>query len=126
MFQLTVEKSFAAAHQLHAHKGKCKNLHGHTFKVRVTVAGESLDAEQGFLVDFGDIKKDLNAILEEFDHKNLNDLSCFEGRPTTSEAIAQVIYSLMKGKIASIQSETIYLSSVTVYESESAWVTYSE
>ena len=119
MFQLTVEKSFAAAHQLPAHKGKCKNLHGHTFKVRVTVAGESLDAEQGFLVDFGDVKKELNAILEEFDHKNLNDLPWFNNRPTTSEAIAQVIYSLMKNK-------TDLLSSVTVFESENAWVTYSE
>lgn len=119
MFHLTVEKSFAAAHQLHAHRGKCKNLHGHTFKVRVTVAGESLDSEQGFLVDFGDIKKELNTILEEFDHKNLNDLSCFRGRPTTSEAIAQVIYSRMK-------ENTELISSVTVYESESAWVTYSE
>lgn len=124
MFHLTVEKSFAAAHQLHAHKGKCKNLHGHTFKVRVTVAGESLDPEQGFLVDFGDIKKELNAILEEFDHKNLNDLSCFQGRPTTSEAIAQVIYSIMKKNM--MKENIASLSSVTVYESESAWVTYSE
>jgi 6-pyruvoyltetrahydropterin/6-carboxytetrahydropterin synthase len=124
LFHLTVEKSFAAAHQLHAHKGKCKNLHGHTFKVRVTVAGESLDPEQGFLVDFGDIKKELNAILEEFDHKNLNDLSCFQGRPTTSEAIAQVIYSIMKKNM--MKENIASLSSVTVYESESAWVTYSE
>ena len=119
MFHLTVEKSFAAAHQLHAHKGKCKQLHGHTFKVRLTVAGDTLDSEQGFLVDFGDIKKELNSFLEKLDHKNLNELSYFKDVPATSEIIAKVIYHELKPAIS-------LLSSVTVFESESAWVTYCE
>jgi len=119
VYHLTVEKSFAAAHQLHAHKGKCKNLHGHTFKVRVTVSGNDLDPKQGFLIDFGDIKKELNLILEEFDHKNLNDLPDFQGKPSTSEAIAKVVYNRIKEEISQV-------SSVTVFESESAWVTYCE
>lgn len=119
MYHLTVEKSFAAAHQLHAHKGKCKHLHGHTFKVRVTLSSDTLDSEQGFLVDFGDVKSELNSLLDEFDHKNLNDLSYFQGIPATSESIARVIYKALKPRLE-------FLSSVTVYESESAWVEYCE
>ncbi len=51
MFEVSVEQSFAAGHALRNYHGKCENVHGHNYKVRVTVAGERLD-ETGLLVDF--------------------------------------------------------------------------
>ena len=117
MYELCVEDSFAAAHQLPAHRGKCCQLHGHTFRVRVTVCGTELDAEQGYLVDFGDIKKALKKVLDQFDHKNLNDLEAFQKVPPTSEHIAKVIYDQLVAELNG-------LSAITVYESERAWATY--
>ena len=53
MFQITVEDSFAAAHRLREYEGKCRQVHGHNYRVRVSLEGEQLD-ETGLLVDFGE------------------------------------------------------------------------
>jgi len=53
-------------HRLPFHKGKCKNLHGHSYKLRLEVEGD-LD-EQGMLIDFYDVKKIVNPIIENLDH----------------------------------------------------------
>ena len=119
MYELTVEDSFAAAHKLPAHKGKCKHLHGHTFRVRVTVCGKELDEEQGFLIDFGVIKGELKKLLDTFDHQFLNDLPLFKDVPPTSEAIAKTVFEELFNQLPG-------LSSVTVYESERAWATYRQ
>jgi len=117
MFELTVEGSFAAAHRLPAHRGKCRNLHGHTYRVRVTVAGATLDAEQGYLVDFGVVKGEVAAVLERFDHTCLNDLAPFAAVPPTVEHLARVLFDDLSPRCPG-------LSSVTVFESDRAWVTY--
>jgi len=56
--------------------GKCEELHGHNFKVEVTVAAEELNSN-GLLIDFRFLKKVLVEILEEIDHKYLNMLTSF-------------------------------------------------
>ena len=56
MFEVSVEQTFAAGHALRNYKGKCENVHGHNFRVQVTIEGERLD-ETGMLVDFIDVKK---------------------------------------------------------------------
>ena len=58
MFEVSVEKTFAAGHSLREYKGKCENVHGHNYRVRVTIEGERL-ASNGLLVDFVDLKKHL-------------------------------------------------------------------
>lgn len=66
---LTVTKSFTfdAAHRLSFHKGKCRNLHGHTWRVDVTATGRA--DSNGIVVDFGDMKTLIGDWLnEEFDH----------------------------------------------------------
>lgn len=73
MYELKVETDFAAAHQLTMVGEKCENLHGHNWKIEVTVAGEKLDYG-GVLMDFGIIKKNVHAIMETLDHKFLNEL----------------------------------------------------
>ena len=67
MNTVTKEFTFDAAHLLVDHEGQCANLHGHTYKVQVTLTGEVGD--EGMLVDFGTLKKIVNeAFLEEVDH----------------------------------------------------------
>ena len=51
MFEVSVEQTFAAGHALRNYKGKCENVHGHNYRVQVTVEGPELDAT-GLLVDF--------------------------------------------------------------------------
>lgn len=79
--------SFEAAHQLEWHAGACKNLHGHSYKLEVTVAGE-LDAN-GIVVDFSDLSEVVNrVVIDVYDHTYLND---FLPNPT-AELIAADIW----------------------------------
>ena len=71
MYYLQGEASFDAAHFLKGYQGKCKNLHGHRWRVIATVRGKALQAEgpqQGMLTDFGDLKSDLRLLADKFDH----------------------------------------------------------
>lgn len=67
------EFKFDAAHFLPEHKGQCRNLHGHTYTGIVELSGE-VDEKTGMLVDFFELKKAIEYILEEVDHKCLNDI----------------------------------------------------
>lgn len=65
--------AFDAAHQLPWHDGKCKRLHGHTYRLEVTVEGP-LD-ENGVVVDFDDLGHVVNSVvIDHYDHRYLNDL----------------------------------------------------
>ena len=118
MFELSVKGDFASSHILNGYDGKCKNLHGHTWKVEVTVAGDKLDPV-GLLVDFKLLKKQLKDFLENLDHVHLNDLPAFQHMNPTTENLARHIYEGFSRMCAPVQ-----LKKVVVWESESAWVTY--
>lgn len=71
MYQLTTEHSFDSAHFLAGYDGKCGNLHGHRWRVRLTVQSETLREDQqqkGMCVDFAELKKDLRTELDALDH----------------------------------------------------------
>lgn len=71
MYQLTTEHSFDSAHFLAGYDGKCGNLHGHRWRVLLTVQSETLrEAQQqkGMCVDFAELKKDLRTELDALDH----------------------------------------------------------
>lgn len=71
MYQLTTEHSFDSAHFLAGYDGKCGNLHGHRWRVMLTVQSETLreDRQQkGMCVDFAELKKDLRTELDALDH----------------------------------------------------------
>ncbi len=71
--------------------GKCENVHGHNYKVRITVAGEQLD-EAGLLVDFLEIKRLMGAAIEYLDHRFINDLAPFDEINPSAENIAKYFY----------------------------------
>lgn len=66
---VTKELTFDAAHRLMGHPGKCKSLHGHTYKLQVTLESDGLT--RGMVMDFSDMKKHLDAIINKWDHATI-------------------------------------------------------
>ena len=121
MYELKIETDFAAAHQLTMVGEKCENLHGHNWKIEVTVAGEKLD-DGGVLMDFGIIKKNVHTIMETLDHKFLNELEVFgDTTPPSSENIAKYIAVSLKEKL---DSPDLRVARVSAWESQNACATY--
>ncbi|CAG4911218.1 MULTISPECIES: 6-carboxytetrahydropterin synthase QueD [Acidithrix] len=85
------EFSFDSAHRLPnlPDSHKCSRLHGHTFKVTVYVQGD-VDPQLGWVLDFGDIKECVKPIIDELDHRYLNDIDGLEN--PTSENISRWIF----------------------------------
>ena len=72
-FIIAKEFTFDSAHVLPWHKGKCKNLHGHTYKIVVSLKGNL--NKNGIVVDFGELKKVVKKrVLTKLDHKYLNEI----------------------------------------------------
>ncbi|HET7101054.1 MAG TPA: 6-carboxytetrahydropterin synthase QueD, partial [Terriglobia bacterium] len=87
MFEVSVEYSFAAGHALRGYKGKCENVHGHNYKVRVTVEGEKLNSI-GLLMDFSDLRAALKELAGRFDHHFLNEVEPFTETNPSAENLA--------------------------------------
>ena len=71
MFELKTSASFDSAHFLSGYQGKCSNLHGHRWKIEVTVGQETLQEEgnyRGMVIDFGDVKHAVKALADSYDH----------------------------------------------------------
>lgn len=71
MYYLRTEDSFDAAHFLWNYEGKCRNIHGHRWKVVAEIKSPSLsqvEQTRGMVVDFGDLKSDLKALCDRYDH----------------------------------------------------------
>ena len=121
MFRVTITKSFAAAHVLKEIGGKCEELHGHNFKVEVSVSSKKLNSE-GILIDFRVLKGWTMEILEDLDHKYLNDLPQFKGVNPSSEIVAKHIFDRLSVKVLPLK---IKVDEVVVWESDNARVAYS-
>jgi len=122
MYELMIESQFASAHQLRGYKGKCEALHGHNWRVQVTVSSDRLN-DIGIVMDFHDLKEKVNDVVSSLDHSFLNELFPFTEKNPTSENIAKWIYESLRKKIEKGQCD---ISSVTVWESETASATYYE
>ncbi|MBI5875035.1 MAG: 6-carboxytetrahydropterin synthase QueD [Deltaproteobacteria bacterium] len=122
MYELTIISDFAAAHNLRGYEGECENLHGHNWKVEVTVAGKGLN-KIGLAKDFKVLKRILEGILEELDHKYLNEIPPFDKENPSSENIARHIFKqFQKG----IKGKGVKAAKVKVWESDRAAATYYE
>ncbi len=122
MYGITKEMTFEAAHRLFGYDGLCGNLHGHSYKVQITVSSEALDT-QGFVVDFGDLKRIANELLGIWDHSTILE----KGDPLISvlQALGQRVVVLEGPASAEFMAATISafltskgmnISQVTVYE----------
>jgi len=122
MHEVTVIRSFSAAHRLRGYRGKCEELHGHNWRVEVSAAAETLD-ELGMVIDFKVLKKAVDEILERLDHCYLNDVPPFDKINASSENLAQYIFT---ETAALIDDERVRLSRCVVWESDNAFSTYRE
>lgn len=109
---LKVKETFQAAHYLKGYKGKCENVHGHSFCVEVHIIVSELDSI-GIGYDFKDIKKKLKDILP--DHSLLNDIYPFN---PTAENLSKYFFQELKKHYP--------IKAVTVWESKDASATYTE
>lgn len=119
MYELTVKGHFDAAHALHGYPGECRQLHGHTWDIEVTVGGEHLD-EVGIVYDFKRLKEDLAAVLEPFDHVCLNDVPPFDALNPTAENLARVIFDALGDRVG----PEVRVVEVAVWESPIARIVY--
>jgi 6-pyruvoyltetrahydropterin/6-carboxytetrahydropterin synthase len=119
MFEVTVEQSFAAGHALRNYKGACENVHGHNFKVQVTIEGDKLDVA-GMLVDFLDVKASMMGVIEKLDHRFLNDVEPFDIVNPSAENIAEFFHQEMTPQMI----EGTRISAVKVWETDIQSATY--
>lgn len=120
MYELKIITRFAAAHQLRMVAKQCENLHGHNWKIEVCVAGKELNPA-GVLVDFGELKECVAKIIDQLDHKFLNEVEVLGNRPPSSENVAWYIAHTLD---AQLDIPGIKVSSVTAWESDDACATY--
>ncbi len=120
MYEVTIRQSFSAAHKLKEIGGACEKLHGHNFIVEVSLCSAAL-SDTGILIDFRILRQWTDEILNEFDHKCLNDITYFKDASPSSENIARFIYDRIAEKI---KEDNLAVSRVTVWESEDARASY--
>jgi 6-pyruvoyltetrahydropterin/6-carboxytetrahydropterin synthase len=120
MYKITVLSHFSAAHRLRHLRGKCEELHGHNWKVEVSVASDRLNKE-GVVIDFTVLKQKVEKVLKPLDHHYLNDLPYFSGKEPSSENIAKYIFDRLK---AELKGHPAILKEVTAWESETSCATY--
>ena len=122
MYEVSVDETFAAAHNLRGYKGKCENLHGHNYKVRVTLAGKEVDSV-GLLYDFVHLKQVIQSVIRSLDHKYLNELSPFDVLNPSAENIAKYIYDQTAKQLRQAPNGA-GVSSITVWETDVTAATY--
>ena len=121
---IKVSKSFTfdAAHYLPNHKGKCSSMHGHTYRLEVTVINQSGQlikdgSDEGMVIDFNDLKAVVTSeIIDKMDHKVLNEVLPFR---TTAENMAGYIFRVLTDKLKS--SGTI-VSNIRLWETPDSYV----
>ena len=122
MYELSVEVSFAAAHQLRGYKGKCENMHGHNWRVQINVAADRLN-DIDLAMDFHDLKRIAKEVIAPLDHAYLNEVFPFTEKNPSSENIAKWIFDSLRKKI---NADGIRVGAVTVWESDNASASYYE
>ena len=120
MYEIKIVTSFSAAHRLENFYGKCEALHGHNWKVEVFLKGDKLN-ETGLLQDFGVVKAHTRELLEEIDHKYLNELPAFSQQNPSSENLARFLFQRLG---AVLNQNGVQVSRVNVWESDTSCASY--
>jgi len=121
-YQLKVVTDFASAHTLRDYPGACSRMHGHNWKVELEAVATRLD-DVGMGVDFKVMKEAAREVGGRLDHQYLNELEPFKTVNPTAENIAAYMYKEISARI---NSDTIKVTALTLWETERACVRYSE
>ena len=124
MFEVTVEQTFAAGHALREYKGKCENVHGHNYRVQITVEGEKLN-RIGLLVDFVELKKAVREVADRLDHQFINDLEPFTVINPSAENMAKYFYDEVSRRLDFQNTEApSRVSQIKVWETDTSIAVY--
>ena len=131
MFQVWVEESFAAGHALRGYRGKCENVHGHNYKVRVTLEGADLNSI-GLLCDFKDLKDAIHSTIRKLDHQFLNEVAPFDQLNPSAENLSKYFHEEVSRLLAQQSapsngnppSAPCRVQQVTVWETDNTTATY--
>ncbi len=115
-----IDTHFSGGHHLREYPGNCENPHGHNWKVRVTVRAHTLD-HLGMGIDFKTLKNTVNIVMDELDHRDLNEHPAFQEQNPSSEHIAIYVFKSLEDEL---KTDRYGLFSVEVRETESSGVIY--
>lgn len=129
MISLTRRFGFSASHRLHSAAldgpgnacayGVCENIHGHNYRLEVTVRG-AVDPKTGFFCNVMELAALVNRlVVEPCDHRYLNDLPLFQGVVTTMENLAGRIWAAIEPALA---EKGMTLTGVLLAETDEHWV----
>lgn len=148
-YSIVAEQKLCMAHRLMGHPGKCNNLHGHNYRVRIRIC-RSLDCmgKDGMVMDFGEVKEKVLKFLDDtFDHTTVLEqgdplihailesrIHCQLERTSvipvlfrpTAENLAKCFYDLIKKQLPPYETTGIRLDSVSIEETPGNWACYSE
>ena len=122
VIKVTKSFTFDAAHFLPNHKGKCASMHGHTYRLEVTVVRENgklmnEGSDEGMVVDFYDLKAIVTTeVIDKMDHKVLNEVLPFR---TTAENMAAHIFGVLTDKL---QSSGVIVEKIKLWETPDSYV----
>ena len=132
---ITKTMTFCAGHRLKDHPGDCRNVHGHTYRIELTVSGEV--RENGMIIDFKRLKDPMNGIVKlTLDHAfiyqkgdELGELIAAQGGmktfcmdvPPTTENIAHHILEYLQRKDVFSDRGGITIEKLRLYEGDSSW-----
>ena len=122
MYEITVDREFCAAHALEI-QGTRETLHGHNFRVTVTIAGDKLDSD-GLLCDFHTVNAVLKDICRPFVNANLNDPPPFNRVNPTAELIAKHIGDQMISRLEASLAPAARVAAVRVTETTGCAAVY--
>ncbi|VUT27550.1 MAG: 6-pyruvoyl tetrahydropterin synthase [Candidatus Syntrophoarchaeum sp. GoM_oil] len=111
--KIGVSLVFDSAHALPEYPGKCRQVHGHTYRVELIVEG-NINPDTRFVADFADLKKILKGVIDELDHRYINEVIEYP----TAEYIALYIRDGVRARL----DDRLELVSVKLFEGEGKWV----
>jgi 6-pyruvoyltetrahydropterin/6-carboxytetrahydropterin synthase len=125
MISVTKIFEFEAAHYLPNHPGKCKNLHGHSYKLEIEIMRGEYDDnlnEEGMVMDFGELKELVEPILDDYyDHKILNEST---HAVPTAENMVREFASLLRDKFK--KSSVLRVVRIRLWETSSSYAEWRE
>jgi len=107
---------------LRGYRGKCENVHGHNYRVRVTLEGQELD-NIGLLMDFTHLKKVVREVSGTLDHQFMNDLEPFKTVNPSAENVARYFYEQVNRQLTNLPPGA-RITDVIVWETDTSRAQY--
>ena len=121
MYQITIETHFSSAHRLRDYNGVCERLHGHNWKVQISVASDVLN-DLGMVMDFKDLKSNVKPLIGKLDHQYLNEIPPFTEINPTTENISKYLFDEFSKLI---NTDQIKVTKVEIWESTTSSASYT-